>query len=181
MEPQNNYVIYENQYQNNLPSKYSRAFFKDRAVIQYNNNQSNYSLGNNSFNRKIIDSSQIPVNNPSNAAKIKKFNSFSANIKYNSRFNTQNNQNNGFYVTPIINGNKKLIAIKVPDTAQNIELNKDNYHVENFTFQVSPKKYTYKPYKQPKRKHNNLMFINSQKNYGYYCSNSSSKNYKKKY
>ena len=178
MEAKNSYSIYVNEYTNLDTSQFSTILLKDGTILKVNNNASNYAYGNNSFNRNISDS-LLPVNNQNNAAKLRKFNSFSANIKYKTRFNAQN-QNNGFYVTPIINGNKKLIAIKVPDNnVQNIELNKDNYHVENFTFIVSPKKYKYKPYKPPKRK-NNIHFINTQKNYSYYVSSPNNFNNKKK-
>ena len=175
MEPQNNYAIYQSEYPNLNRSKYSPNLLNDGNVLQINNKASKYSYGNNSFNRNISDSS-MPVNNSNYAAKLKKFNSFSANIKYKAQFNAQN-QNNGFYVTPIINANKKLIAIRVPDTADNAGTDKNNYHVENFTFKVSPKKYIYKPYKPPRRKHN-LLLVNTQNNYNYYVSNPSFNNKK---
>ena len=38
-----------------------------------------------------------------------------------------------------------------------IDFNADNRRVENITFKVSPKKYAYKPYKPPKRKHNLIL------------------------
>ena len=169
MEKQNSYSIYADEYSNFDTTKISTILLKDGTILKINNQIPINSYGKRSFNRNISDSS-LPVNNPNNLAKVRKFNSFSSNIKYNSNFN-QNNQNNGFYVTPIINANRKLIAIKVPETDQNMDYDVSKRLVENITFQVSPKKYTYKPYKLPKRK-NNIIMTNSKQNYTYYCSNS---------
>ena len=167
MEPQNPYLINANEYPNIDTAKISKILLKDGTVLQMNKNYPTNIYGNRSHNRNVSDSS-IPVNNLNHLAKVKKFNSFSSNIKYKSNFNNKN-QINGFYVTPIINGNRKLIAIKVPEINPDIELSKDNYHVENYSFKVSPKKYNYKPYKPPKRKHNLVIATNKQ-NYNFYCS-----------
>ena len=167
MESQNSYSITPNEYQNIDTTKISTILLKDGTILQINNIISQNIQGNRPLNRNISDSS-LSVNNPNNLAKVKKFNSFSANVNYKTKFNNQN-QINGFYVTPIINGNRKLFAIKVPDINQNIDLTKEKRHVENFTFKVSPKKYSYKPYKPPKRKHN-LGIINTKLNYSSYSS-----------
>ena len=167
MEKQNSYSIYANEYPNFDTTKISTILLKDGTVLKINNQNPINIYAKKSFNRNISDSS-LPVNNPNNLAKVRKFNSFSSNIKYKSNF-SRNNQNNGFYVTPIINANKKLIAIKVPETEQNMDYDLSKRYVENITFQVSPKKYTYKPYKPPKRK-NNIILTNSKQNYSYYCS-----------
>ena len=175
MESQNTLIINPSEYSGIDTTKISTILLKDGTVLNINNNISPNIYLNKPLNRNTSDSS-LPVNNPNNLAKVKKFNSFSSNINNKSRLN---NQNNGFYVTPIINGNRKLIAIRVPDNNNpNIELIKENRHVENFTFKISPKKYNYKPYKPPKRKHN-LIITNEKQNYSYYCSNSSSVNNKK--
>ena len=171
MEPHNSYSIEANEYPNIDARKISTILLKDGTVFKINNNFSTNLYGKKHLNRNISDSF-LPVNNSYNSAKVRKFNSFSSNIQYKSKFNNPN-QNNGFFVTPIINGNTRLIAIKVPDNNQNIALTKDNnYHVENLSFKVSPKKYIYKPYKPPKRKHN-LVITNAKNNYNFYCSNSS--------
>ena len=176
MESQNTLVINPNEYSGIDTTKISTILLKDGTILNINHNISPNIYLNKPLNRNTSDSS-LPVNNPNNLAKVKKFNSFSSNINNKSKFN---NQNNGFYVTPIINGNRKLIAIRVPDNNnRNIELTKENRHVENFTFKVSPKKYNYKPYKPPKRKHN-LIITNQKQNYSYYCSNSSFVNKKNK-
>ena len=169
MKSQNRYLINANEYDNIDSKKISSILLKDGTVLQLNNKISPNKYINRQLNRNISDSN-LPVNNANNLAKMRKFNSFSANINYKSRFNTQN-QNNGFYVIPIINGNSKFIAMKVPDNDQYIDLTKIPRPVENLTFQVIPKKYNYKPYKPPKRKHN-LVITNTKQNYNYYCSKS---------
>ena len=174
MESQNSYSISPHEYQNIDTTKISTILLKDGTVLKINNIISTNIYENKHLNRNISDSS-LPVNNNYNLAKVKKFNSFSANVKYKTKFNNQN-LNNAFYVTPIINGNRKIIAIKIPDDNINIDLT--NRHVENITFKVSPKKYNYKPYKPPNRKHN-LVMTNTKQNYNYYSSNSSFVNNKK--
>ena len=174
MEPQQSYSIYANKYQNIDTTTISTILLKDGTLLQINNKISPNNYRDKSHNRNTSDSS-LPVNNLS---KVKKFNSFSANTKYKAKFSNQN-KNNGFYVTPIINGNKKLIAIKIPDNSQNKEFKKENRHIENITFKVSPKKYIYKPYKPPKRK-SNQGETNIKLNYNFYCSNPSFVNKKNK-
>ena len=168
MKSKKPYSITVNQYQNLDTNKISTILLKDGTMLQINNNFSSNSYGNKSFNRNISDSS-LPVNNDFNLTKVRKFNSFSSNMKYKAQFNNKN-LNNGFYVTPIINASRKYVAIKVSDIPQNIDFNTDNRHVENISFKVSPKKYAYKPYKPPKRKHN-LILTNTTNNYNFYVSN----------
>ena len=169
MKSQYPYSVVANRFQNLDTDKISTILLKDGTMLQLNNNCQTNSYGNKSFNRNISDSS-LPVNNRFNLSKVRKFNSFSSNMKYKAQFNNKN-INNGFYVTPIVNASRKFVAIKVPDIPQNIDFNADNRRVENITFQVSPKKYAYKPYKPPKRKHN-LILTNTTKNYNFYVSNS---------
>ena len=170
MEKQNPHSITANEYPNIDTTKISSILLKDGTVLQINNPIPINAYGKRSFNRNISDSS-LPVNNQNNLAKVRKFNSFSSNIKYKSNF-IKNNQNNGFYVTPIMNANRKLIAIKMPENEQNMNYDIGKRYVENISFQVSPKKYAYKPYKPPRRK-NNIILTNSKQNYSYYCSSSS--------
>ena len=135
MENQNSYSMYANEYQNFDTTKISTILLKDGTILKINNQIPINTYGKKSFNRNISDSS-LPVNNPNNLAKVRKFNSFSSNIKYKSNFN-RSNQNNGFYVIPITNANRKLLAIKVPETEQNIDYDLSKRYVENITFQVS--------------------------------------------
>ena len=110
MESQNTYSIYANEYSNIDTTKIATILLKDGTVLNVNQNLINISYGQKSLNRNTSDSS-LPVNNSNNLAKVRKFNSFSSNI--NNKANANNKfQLNGFYVTPIINGTKKLLTIK---------------------------------------------------------------------
>ena len=105
------------------------------------------SSSQNQLSNKNMGNSYNSANNYDNA-KLRKFNSYSAKVKYKTQ---NNNGSDGFYVTPILNIPKRIIAIKVPQNQIKEELY-DEYHIENVTFQITPKKYIYKPYKQPRRK-----------------------------
>ena len=157
MENSNYYFIYSDQYQNLDTGKISRIILKDGTVLEVKNNRNQYKYTDKSFNSNIRNRN-LRFNNPENP-KIKKFNSFSARVRCKSK---DNSENIGFYVTPIINAPKRIIKIKVPND-EIIDLGRKNYHIENFTFQSSPKKYYCKPYKQPKRK-NNIIPIYKPKN-----------------
>ena len=154
----NNYLsIYSDQYQNIDSSKISSILLKDGTILEIKNDRNQYKYTDKSFNRNIRNDNLL-YNNAENS-KIKKFNSFSARARCKSK---DNSQNIGFFVTPITNAPKRIIRIKVPND-EIIDLGRKNYHIENFTFQSSPKKYYCKPYKQPKRK-NNLIPICKPKN-----------------
>lgn len=149
------------KYQKNNPQSNSPILLSEGNNIDENNNISSYRYGDKSFN-KNMKNTHNSVNNRDDA-KIRKFNSYSLRIGYKNN----NKEINGFYVTPIPNAPTRLIKIKVPDTPI-IDIQKGNYHqVENVFFKTSPKKYNYKPYRQPKRKHL-LKSSNSQKGKSYY-------------
>ena len=157
MENNNNCLsIYSNEYQNLDTQKISRIILKDGTIFEIKNNLNPNNYTDKSFNRNIRNN--LSFNN-NQYSKIKKFNSFSAKIKYKSK---DDNDTNGFYVTPIVNAPRRLLRIKIPNN-EVVDLGNNNYHIENFTFQSSPKKYYNKPYKQPKRK-NNIIPINIKKN-----------------
>lgn len=68
-----------------------------------------------------------------------------------------NNYNKEFYVIPVPNVKPKLLAIKIP---LNEEQKKIRYDIKTFTFEVSPKRYKYKPYKSPQRRHTSIIRSN---------------------
>ena len=163
-----------NQYHNINNQNTSRIFLKDGTILDMNNNSSLNRYGDKSFLRNF-ENSYSSVSNK-DKAKLSKFNSYSARVRYRSN---ENDGGNGFYVTPIVNAPKRIITVQVPQN-QNINLQKDNYHVENVIFQTSPRKYNYKPYKQPKRR-NKLKPQYTQNIGGNYYSNYPRYNYNKKY
>ena len=160
MEEQNYCSIGPDQYQELDTQKMSRIVLKDGTVLKVANNNFQYKYDEYSFNVKN-KSNNYSYNNNKDNIKAKKFNSFSEKVRYRNNDNTDN----GFYVTPVNNVPKRIIALKVPDNG-NYALQKDNYHIESFVFKSSPKKYKYKPYK-PTKRNNNLKCSQTSKCYCY--------------
>jgi hypothetical protein len=155
MEAQNTYFITCDEYSKIDTQKISRIIMKNGDILEVNNIinlESNYEINSLSRNAPYSFNSINSYNSINNKdiSKIKKFNSYSAKARYNNR---SPESFHGFYVTPVLNSPKKIIKIQVPE--YDIDLSqKTNYNVQNFVFKSSPKKYNYKPYKPPKRKHN---------------------------
>ena len=165
---------------NNQYSQYNNINSQNNSrigtILDTNNYSSLNRYGENSFTRNFGNSYSSVSNK--DKAKLSKFNSFSARARYRSN---EKDEGNGFYVTPIFNVPKRIITVQVPQN-QIIDLKKDNYHVENVVFQASPKKYNYKPYRQPRRRHklNPPYTQNIRSNY-YSNFNYSRYNYNKRY
>ena len=148
-----NYIITRDQFKNINPHRISTILLKDGTTLIVNNNDINNDIqyeyenddnlfnnnSNNKFNNCYSDD-----NNGSN--KIKKYNSFSAKVKMKDQ---ENHLKGRFYIKPIPYAHKRIITLKSPENF----VSPNKYHVENFTFRSSPKRYNYKPYKQPKRKY----------------------------
>ena len=155
MEAQNSYFISCDEYSKIDTQKISRIIMKNGDILEVNNTinlESNYDINSLSRNAPYSYNSTNSYNSINNKdiSKIKKFNSYSANVRYNNR---SPDSFHGFYVTPVLNSPKKIVKIQVPE--YEIDLSqKTNYNIQNFVFKSSPKKYKYKPYKPPKRKHN---------------------------
>ena len=155
MEAQKTYFITCDEYQKIDTQKISRIILKNGDILEINNTinqESNYEIKSLSRNAPYSFNSINSYNSLNNKdiSKIKKFNSYSSNARYNER-SPDPESFHGFYVTPVLNSPIKMVKIQVPeyDLSQKTE-----YPVQNFVFKSSPKKYNYKPYKPPKRKHN---------------------------
>ena len=143
----NKKYIWSRRYKENNTHKNPQNYIKKENNLEVKSNPKSIKYEDKSFN-KTLDNPNTSVNNYDNA-KIRKFNSYSAKVRYKTK---DNNGIDGFYVTPVYNIPKRYITIKVPEN-QIIEEPNDDYPIENITFQISPKKYIYKPYKQPNRKY----------------------------
>ena len=157
--------LWSNRYKSNNTQKNNNNSIKTDTILEVKNNPKSIKFKDKSFDKNLRNSN-IAVNNSKNQdfnktigtsynsvnnydnAKLRKFNSYSAKVKYKTN---ENIGNDGFYVTPILNIPKRIITIKVPQDQIKEESN-DEYPIENITFQISAKKYIYKPYKQPRRK-----------------------------
>ena len=62
--------------------------------------------------------------------------------------------NKEFYVTPVPDAKPKLLAIKIPLYEDQKDI---RYDIKTFTFESSPKKYKYKPYKSPNRRYSSII------------------------
>jgi len=140
---QTTFSIASDEYKNIDTRKISKIFLKNGTIFEINDNMNQENYYQNEYLIKNTPLSSRSCNSNNDLAKIRKFNSYSTKIKDNT------NEFKGFYVTPISNNSKRMISIKVPDYDS---INYDNHHVDSFSFRASPKKYSYKPYKPPKRK-----------------------------
>jgi hypothetical protein len=137
------FSIPSDEYKNIDTQKISKIFLKNGDIFEINNNMNQENYYENEYLNKNTPISSRSCSSNNDLAKLRKFNS------YSTKFEGSNIEFKGFYVTPISNNSKKKISIKVPDYDS---VNYDNHHVDTFSFRASPKKYSYKPYKPPKRK-----------------------------
>ena len=153
MEMGNDNIITKEEYKNLNTENISRIILKNGKVLKFNSNNDNNNLI--SLNACTCNNKKIIERNFNNI-----------------------NKNKGFYVTTIPNAKTKLLAIKVPYYQEQKEIK----YIKTFTFESSTKKYKYKPYKTPKRKHgsrikynNGYKYINNINNninqYQYNCNN----------
>ena len=157
MDNSNQYIgINSEKYQYLNPKTISKVILNDGTTYYLNENTNPMNQMGNCQNSHMYNyNTSVNQINKNEMAKIKKFNSFKTyKNNINKDFTT-------FYVTPINNIPKRLLKIKIPQKDLNNQEDKTEYHVQNFTFKASPKKYSYKPYKPPKRK-NNIFTKNNQ-------------------
>ena len=140
---QTTFSISCDEYKNIDTQKISKIFLKNGDIFEIKNNMKQENYYENEYLNTNVPISSRSCSSINDLAKLRKFNSYSTNVK------GSNNEFKGFYVIPISDNSKRMISIKVPDYDS---VNYDNHHVDSFSFRASPKKYSYKPYKQPKRK-----------------------------
>ena len=131
METNNEYLITEEEFKTLDTDNISEIVLNNGTILKFNKN----------------------TNKTKNICTCKKNKTISKNsnssIKEKNKFSTFTNKKE-FYVMPIPNAKPKLIAIKLPEYQEQKEI---KYNIKTFTFESEPKKYKYKPYKPPKRKH----------------------------
>ena len=140
---QTTFSISCDEYKNIDTQKISKIFLKNGDIFEIKNNMKQENYYENEYLNTNVPISSRSCSSINDLAKLRKFNSYSTNVK------GSNNEFKGFYVIPISDNSKRMISIKVPDYDS---VNYDNHHVDSFSFRASPKKYSYKPYKPPKRK-----------------------------
>ena len=131
METNNEYLITEEEFKTLDTDNISEIVLNDGTILKFNKNTNK--------NKYIcICKKNKTISRNSNTS-----------IKEKNKFSTFSNKKE-FYVMPIPNAQPKLIAIKLPEYHEQKEI---KYNIKTFTFESEPKKYKYKPYKLPKRKH----------------------------
>ena len=109
MEGQNRYFISCDEYSKIDTQQISRIIMKNGDILEVNNainQESTYEINSLSRNAPYSYNSINPYNSLNNKdiSKLKKFNSYSANVRYNNR---SPESFHGFYVTPVLNSPKK--------------------------------------------------------------------------
>ena len=127
METNNEYLITEEEFKTLDTDNISEIVLNNGTILKFNKNKNICTCKKNKTISKHSNSS----------------------IKEKNKFSTFTNKKE-FYVMPIPNAKPKLIAIKLPEYQEQKEI---KYNIKTFTFESEPKKYKYKPYKPPKRKH----------------------------
>ena len=131
METNNAYLITEEDFKTLDIDNISEILLKDGTTLTFNKNVNK--------NIKICTCNKNKnISRNNNSA-----------IKEKNKFSTFTNKKE-FYVIPVPNAQPKLIRMKLPEYKEQKEI---KYNIKTFTFESEPKKYTYKPYKPPKRKH----------------------------
>jgi hypothetical protein len=134
MKSRNEHIITEDEFKTLDTESISQILLKNGKVLKL---KSNNEMNSNNNNLKTCTCHK--------KNKIRNF--IIKNINYNKEF----------YVTPVPNVKPKLLAIKIPLYE---EQKKIRYDIKTFTFEVSPKKYKYKPYKSPQRRHISIIKSN---------------------
>ena len=131
MESNNEYLISEEEFKTLDIDNISEILLKDGTTLKFNQNT------NKNFDICTCNKTNYTSRNSNSL------------IKEKNKFNTFSNKRE-FYVAPVPNALPKLIAIKLPEYQEQKEI---KYNIKTFTFESEPKKYKYKPYKPPRRKH----------------------------
>ena len=144
METNNEYLITEEEFKTLDIDNISEIVLNDGTILKFNKNTNK--------NKNICTCNKNNTISRNSNSSIKEKNTFS--IFTNKK---------EFYVMPIPNAQPKLIAMKLPEYQEQKEI---KYNIKTFTFESEPKKYKYKAYKPPNRKH--MSRINNQ-GYPYIC------------
>ena len=128
----NDHIITKEEFKTLNTENISQIILKNGEVLKFNNDNNNNNL--------------ISLN----TTNLKACTCHKKNSNRNIIRRYKINNNKEVYVTPIPNASSKLLAIKVPYCQEQKDI---KYIIKTFTFETSPRKYKYKPYKTPKRRH----------------------------
>ena len=144
MDSQNIYWMFSEEYKDIDLNQVSKIILKNGTILELNNNPNNFQPENkndsvNTNYNNIYESSD------NQTSEINNEDNFNRKIITNRNYEV-------IYSKPVENEQKVLIPAK--ENNNNIVEKENESHVQNFAFESVPqKKYNYKPYKQPRRKH----------------------------
>ena len=144
MDSQNLYWMFSEEYKDIDLNQVSKIFLKNGTILELNNNENNFQPENKN------DSISANYNN-NYVYSDNQTSEISNECNFNRKIITNRNDE-VIYSQPVENEQKVLIPAK--ENNNNIVEKENEAFIQNFAFESVPqKKYNYKPYKQPKRKH----------------------------
>ena len=144
MDSQNLYWMFSEEYKDIDLNQVSKIFLKNGTILELNNNPNNFQPETKNDNINVNYNNNY-VYSDNQTSEISNEDNFNRKIIINRNEEV-------IYSKPVENEQKVLIPVK--ENNNNFVEKENESNVQNFAFESVPqKKYNYKPYKQPRRKH----------------------------
>ena len=144
MDSQNLYWMFSEEYKDIDLNQVSKIFLKNGTILELSNNQNNFQPETKNDNINVNYNNNY-VYSDNQTSEISNEDNFNRKIIINRNEEV-------IYSKPVENEQKVLIPVK--ENNNNFVEKENESNVQNFAFESVPqKKYNYKPYKQPRRKH----------------------------
>ena len=144
MDSQNLYWMFSEEYKDIDLNQVSKIFLKNGTILELNNNPNNFQPETKNDNINVNYNNNY-VYSDNQTSEISNEDNFNKKIIINRNEEV-------IYSKPVENEQKVLIPVK--ENNNNFVEKENESNVQNFAFESVPqKKYNYKPYKQPRRKH----------------------------
>ena len=144
MDSQNLYWMFSEEYKDIDLNQVSKIFLKNGTILELNNNPNNFQPETKNDNINVNYNNNY-VYSDNQTSEISNEDNFNRKIIINRNEEV-------IYSKPVENEQKVLIPVK--ENNNNFVEKENESNVQNFAFESIPqKKYNYKPYKQPRRKH----------------------------
>ena len=144
MDSQNLYWMFSEEYKDIDLNQVSKIFLKNGTILELSNNPNNFQPETKNDNINVNYNNNY-VYSDNQTSEISNEDNFNRKIIINRNEEV-------IYSKPVENEQKVLIPVK--ENNNNFVEKENESNVQNFAFESIPqKKYNYKPYKQPRRKH----------------------------
>ena len=144
MDSQNLYWMFSEEYEDIDLNQVSKIFIKNGTILELSNNPNNFQPETKNDNINVNYNNNY-VYSDNQTSEISNEDNFNRKIIINRNEEV-------IYSKPVENEQKVLIPVK--ENNNNFVEKENESNVQNFAFESVPqKKYNYKPYKQPRRKH----------------------------